>query len=421
MLLVFLAIPGHSAQAVPTITSLLHQRIVGGDSFRLIADGPIPKPFIESENKKLKIEFKGLDCMLPKGSKGHFATPVNGKLADRLEVDVEGTPRQTRLALRLTDGADYSYYYIKHSAEDIELLVIEPDKEIQAPPPVEVPEPQPPVEIPQPQPPVETPKPPQQPEIQPVPATPPSTPPSAPAPQIQQESGLSVQDGNQYRITKVEYFPLDEYGDRFVFSFESVTQQPDVEILNYPLRFEMTFPESEVRLPAKDKYAPFLTAVPGRGINQLKAWNRNSGQSGSVFELVFDQNAAPKWEIEQVPPNKIQVDISYEKPLSPPEEVFTPPSPPEAIEEKPLAETQANSVNGLKVGKQLQEVLASQAVILSEMEFELNWPQDADKFVGQLRQIIAGFGPGVVVEMPLKLRLHIGEPDSTIPYTKMEP
>ena len=425
---VLMAAPGDSAQAVPMITSLQHQRIVGGDSFRLVADGPIPKPFIESENKKLKIDFKGLDCRLPKESKGHFATAVNGKLADRLEVEVEGTPRQTHLALRLTNGADYSYYYLKHTPADIELLIIAPE-EATVQPAEETAEPQPeeeaaspphPVETPEPAPPVEVAEPVGPPEVPPTPpAAPPPPAPVAPAPKVEPEEIPSVAAGNSYRIIKVEYFPLDEIGDRFMFTFDGATEEPEFELLSFPLRFEMTFASSEVKLPVKDKVGPFLTGVPGRGIDKLKAWNRSAGEFGSVFELNFVPDASPKWEITQVAANKVQVDITYDRLPAPTGNVIT--VPPEAPSEEPSAGVETNLPNGIKVGKQLKEVLESQLVTLGETGYELDWPQDAGLLIEELKQLTAGLGPGVVVDIPLKLRLHLELTGEEAPYPKMEP
>jgi hypothetical protein len=396
-LLVFLGSPSHGAQHTPTITSLIHQRIVGGDSFRLVADGPIPKAYIESENNKLKIEFKGLDCRLPEEYGGHFITPIKGKLVDQLEINIEGTPAQTKLTLRLTNGADYSYYYIKKSAEDIELLIIAPDKEAQTQPPMEIPKPQ-------------------EPKVQPPPP-----PPSAPPSEVQKESGLPGRGANLYYINKVEYFTLDEYGDRFVFSFDGATRQPEIKILDYPLRLEITFAESEALIPSKNKYEAFLTPVPGRGINQLKAWNRNLTEAGAVLELILDQDMSPKWVIEQVPPNKIRVDISYEKPPAPPEKIFTPPVLPEVSEKQPSGEIEVYSISGLKPGKELESTLEEQMIKLNETELELTWPKDAEQLIGQLKQMTAGLGPGVFVEIPLKLRLHLEGTGYAVPYPEVEP
>ena len=99
-------------------------------------------------------------------------------------------------------------------------------------------------------------------------------------------------------VRRVEYFPIEGDGDRIEFTFYDTLTNPVVTKEDYPPRLVLTFDDAEVRLPANKKFEPFMAKIPGQGLNRMKAWNRNNGTGGSVFELYLKDNMVPKWRVK---------------------------------------------------------------------------------------------------------------------------
>lgn len=386
-------ISSHGSQQMPTIISVDHHRLVGGDSLCLTANGPFPKPFINSSSENIELEYTGIDCTLTPGDGQPYSTDIQGNLTDHLDVSVDGKPPVTRVAVSIPTKSDYTYSYVKHSDREIELLITSYPAKVQ-------PDASGTIKPASPEPPTEN-------LIAPKEAAPPKTQPSdifrSPFP-------------GPYVITTVEYFPIEGDGDRIEFTFKDYLTDPVITTKDYPPRIELIFKDAEVRFPAQNKYGPFLTPVPGLGMSTLKAWNRNSGSNGSVFELYLAEGVIPKWKVSRQNPKYLWVDVTYEE-IAPVEESPTDGVQPKLVEE-PSIEIEAYFVGG--TGGKPGPVEPSQIVKLQEMELEINWPDDAEKLMTYLMQITAGVGPGVVVEIPLKLKLHIHDEEYDTSDPKME-
>ena len=162
-------------------------------------------------------------------------------------------------------------------------------------------------------------------------------------------------------------------------------------------------------------------------IDRFKAWNIDSGGTGAAFELFIVDGALPEWNVSTPAADKVWVDISRKPTPASSHSLFVKPkanrpdtSPgnaqPELVEE-PVIELQGHPEGAGESTQPGPDLREHKTLKIDPMEFSLQWPGDADKLLEELRRITSGIGPGVTVEIPIKLRLYTG----TSPYGSAYP
>jgi hypothetical protein len=384
VLLILMSSTGLNAKTSPGITSVTHKMYENGDSFKITADGPFTKPSVVSGSSDIMFEFRGMNVKVESG-KGHsYSEAFDGTLADGVDVGSSGNPPLATVKVKLAGDVDYSYHYVRHSSEDIEIFIlkpssVEPDhfritsdvqREAEAPAAIKH---------------IEK--------------------------DIQVPSGFKQTTG---MIAKVKYFPVDKNTDRIEFLSNGPLAAPDLKIRAFPLRLDVVFDGIPVKLPGNIGAAPFLTSVPGFNIDKLKAWNNNGDGAGAEFEIFMAAGSTPDWHISSPSPDRIWIDISKQG-ATPSASASASQAPkdsrnqPTVVAEPKLVGESPFTLESEPEGDQATSGIREYKVHkVNGMEFSLKWPDESDQLIEKLKQVTNGLGPGVMVEVPVMLRLYIG-------------
>ncbi len=367
LLLSVISIPGETAADVPTVTSITRTRIQGGDSFLLTADNPFPKEFITSRNDSLTLEFNRLDCTLPGGINGSFATPVRGLLANRLDVNINGTPPSTTIKFGMESPGEYSFALIKHGPLELEVRLTTL-AEVR-PPSIQVKH-----EIPKQQHTRST--------FKPIYAF---TKPKFTHKVTEPKSLVST----------IRYSKLDDNGDRIEFTFEGPSLHPIVGRRYYPDKIELRFPATTVRLPNSTGGNKLATSIPGLLVEKLHILNPDTPGGECIIQLDIKNNQSVLWELSDSGRNKIIIDI----------QLYIP------DREKPVWISQFSmdrvSPYTSPLSKPVEPKPLKQTVALPKAKLELNWPDDSDVLLDQISILTSKVGGGFTVDLPMELKLHL--------------
>lgn len=377
----FANIPGQAADGCPKILKIVHRKIANGDSFSLTADQPFPKEFISSRNSYIEIEFNGMDCALPRGSHGTFATPVKSDLTNRLDVNVSGSPPRSIVKFGLRSQCDYSYTLVKHSPRKLEIRLtcykysapgISTDAISFPPPPEQA------VGV------IE--------KIEEPPEVKPDT------------SDFSL-------ITKiiwVKHFKLDDDSDRIEFTFDGKVHMPETMLRKFPESIELRFPATVVKYSSRRVNGVFTTAVPGRLIDKMRVWNPDSPGEDCIFRFNVKGEKEIDWDIVRRSDNKVVLEIrpveKIQKPTAEWDDIFT--MKPDRL---PWFRNYARI--RLKTPELSEPDAPREVISIPAIELEINWPVDADVLAEQITMFTSKIGLGFIVDLTLDLRLHL-VPDS---------
>jgi hypothetical protein len=350
------AVPGLAADRVPVVQSIVHNKIENGDSLWLKSDDPLPRAAINSGDGYIEIEFRGLDCKLPGGDRKQFATRINGNLANRLDIRVDGTPPRSYIKLSVASKLNYDYMVFEHSPTELEIRLTIPNMtRATSPAPMFV----------------------------------------APPPEIKSPA-RRVESTN--RITSIKYFRLGDDSDRIVFTFNCIIIDPEIHLLDFPRRIEMELRSMQVDLPVTAKNNSFGTRIDGRLINEMEVHNpRETGQP-CIIRFNTGNDSDLTWEIVSIEPGKIAFNIR-----------------PKVV--KPQREWMIRS---LRRDDESKPETHAEIVSLPAMKLEVNWPANQDIILEKINTAASRLSPGVVAELPIELRLYINAPDGGIPYPGLQ-
>lgn len=368
LLLFAISIPGEAAADVPTVISITRTQIQGGDSFLLTADDPFPKEFITSRNDSLTLEFNRLDCALPRGINGSFATPVKGLLANRLDVNINGTPPSTTIKFGIESTGEYSFVLIKHGPKELEVRLTTPAEVCS--PSIQVKH-----EIPKQQHTLST--------FKPIDAfTKPEFTHKVPEPKS--------------LVTTVKHVKLDDGGDRIEFTFEGPSLAPMVGRRYYPDKIELRFPSTKVRLPNNMGSNKFTMPIPGLLVEKLHVFNPDTTGGECIIQLDIKNNQSVLWELSDSGRNKMTIDIQRI----------------DLDREKPawISQFSMDRVSPYisPLSKPCKPKPAIEVVTLPKIQLDLNWPDESDVLLDQISILISKIGGGFTVDLPLELKLHLG-------------
>jgi hypothetical protein len=324
----------------------------------LTSDDPLPKAAINSGDGYIEIEFRSLDCKLPRGTGDIFATGINGKLAEKMDIKIEGSPPRSRIRLTLAPRLDYDYIVFERSPSELEILLTLPDTAR-----------------------------PQRPMPKYIPA-----PPEIRSPPVQAES--------ENRITSIKYFRSGNDSDKIVFTFEGIILEPEISLLDFPRRIEMELPSMRVELPVTAKNGAFGTRISGRLIDEMEVYNPNAPGEVCVIRFNTRNNSDLKWDIESIEPGKLALNIR-----------------PDTC--KPGREWMLQSLRRENNAEPKPETRA-RTVSLPPMKLEVNWPANKDIILEKINTAASRLTPGAVAELPIDLKLYINAPTEGSPYPGLQ-
>ncbi len=356
----FLAsLPGFAADRVPCIQSIIHSRLDNGDSLLLTSDDPLPQAAVNGSSGSIEIEFKGLNCKLPSGTKNKFATKINGKLIERMDIRVDGAPPRSYFKLSITPGADYEYAIFEPAPNKLEIQVLYPKPITRAS--------QPPKFVP-------------------------------PPPLVIEPSARDAEPVS--KITSVKYYRLGIDSDRIVFAFDSEISNPDVKFLDFPPRLELTFASTGVQLPATAVNGAFVTGISGHLIDKMKI--QNPLEPSDACDIGFNTIAGSgvAWKISSNENGKLTLDIHPQAGKPERDRIIKSLRKDDEVASKP--ETHA------------------EAIALPKLKLEVDWPANKNMILDKISIAAASLAPGDVAQLPIDLKLYIPPTGDGAPYPGLQ-
>jgi hypothetical protein len=193
---------------------------------------------------------------------------------------------------------------------------------------------------------------------------------------------------------------------------------PEMKLRGFPTRIELRFPATSVRFPSRNQGGDFATPVPGRLTDEMSVWQPDEPGEECVFRFNIKTKGGFLWDVVRLSSSKLSLEIRPGPASGQQGDDWTDvlpikPGGLSGIRSKPIEKPEQTAP---ETPSPLSDVIT-----LDVLKLELDWPKDADVISEQISILISKYGPGYVVDLPLQLRLHMGEDSYRGFHTRPKP